>query len=668
MLRRFFRPATAPVGGAVEPSTPKEIKRMHARRVVLYHARNALAKLSWIFYPIGIVWLLLLPRDEFHHKAAVDENALLPGQTTKYFSSMDMYAVSSYRQRVNQLAGESRNAADCAAFIENELKSFDIDSSTQNFLWATNTGAVSGANAYGVYRAPRGDGTEAIVISAPWTGADGKVNAEGVGYVLAMAKFVTKFSHWSKDFVFLVTQPSPIGTRAWLEAYHGQAPKPDAALQYDPLQTHSGAIQEALNLEFGDEGDYAALEILVDGLNGQLPNADLVTTVVQCAQYESIPVSLHQSVTPESFETAWARYRHKADTLVEYVKSQALGLPKGDHALYARYHIESITLRGMKDISGTQYRVSGEQIGRALESALRSFNNLLERLHHAYWFYIMPTATSYIPMSVYLPPVILLSVTLIFESLAMWWRSGEDTFSRRPEKSTRIMPPGDSDETSPPPPTTAGTTLVARSRHLLTFNARVRPVFIPIVTMVICHATGAFALYFAPTMLFMADYGKINPLNMMTGTLVVTATIYGFMIPTLQRLLEGSGASTATGAPAWQVLKSFACLELGASLIALAMLNPALSAFLAVFAVPPFLMARPCQDRFAAQMVALFVASPVGLVGCVAIAGGGLDVAWATVRQGVEGWEAYGAWLLPFICLVYWPLNLAAHVICGMED
>ncbi|KAJ3159788.1 Glycosylphosphatidylinositol anchor attachment 1 protein [Geranomyces michiganensis] len=444
------------------------------------------------------------------------------------------------------------------------------------------------------------------------------------------------------------------------------------ALQYDPLQTHSGAIQEALNLEFGGEGDYGAVEILVDGLNGQLPNADLVTTVVQCAQYEGIPVSLHQSVTPDSFDSNWTRYLHKADTLLEYVKSQALGLPKGDHALYARYHIESITLRGMKDLPGAQYRVSGEQIGRALESALRSFNNLLERLHHAYWFYIMPTVTSYIPMSVYLPPVILLSVTLIFESLAMWWRSGEETPWRRPEKSVKIMPGADTEIS--PPPSTEGTTYISRSRHLPSFDARVRPVFIPIVTLVICHATGAFALYFAPTMLFMADYGKINPLNMMTGTLVVAATIYGFMIPTLQRLLEGSGASSATTAPAWQVLKSFACLELGASLIALAMLNPSLSAFLAVVSVPPFLIAKPCNDRFAAQMIALFVASPVGLLGCVAAlaraggGGGGLDVAWAIVRQSAEGWAAYGAWLLPFVCLIYWPLNLAAHVVCGMED
>ncbi|KAJ3012736.1 hypothetical protein HKX48_006111 [Thoreauomyces humboldtii] len=320
-----------------------------------------------------------------------------------------MFAVSEYRNRVIQVA------AQYAAFIQSELQSFGLDSSTQNFVLLANTQEVPGANAYGVARAPRGDGTEGIVISAPWMGDDGKINAEGVAYVLALAKFVTKFSHWSKDFIFLVTHPSPVGTQAWLEAYHGRSPRPSAPLQYDALDTYSGAIQEALHLEFGGAGEYRAIEVLVDGLNGQLPNADLVTTVVNCAKYEGIPMALHQAVSPDKFDNKWTRYLHKADILSEYVKSQALGLPKSGHSLYARYHIESVTLRGMKELPGAEYVVSGEQIGRALESSLRSFNNLLERLHHAYWFYLMPTASSYIPMSVYIPPVILLAVTLIFE-------------------------------------------------------------------------------------------------------------------------------------------------------------------------------------------------------------------------------------------------------------
>ncbi|KAI8916566.1 Gaa1-like protein [Powellomyces hirtus] len=648
----LFRRKAASAQPSDTPAAVKELRRPHMRRVVAYYVRKTLTLFSWIFYPVGVIWLLLLPRDEFHHKASVDENALLPGQTTKYFSSMDMYAVNSYRLRVNQLASQTRSPAEYAAFIQSELNGFGMEASIQNFVLATNQGATIGANSYGISRAARGDGTEAIVISSPWMDDGGKVNADGVGYVLAFAKFVTKFSHWSKDFIFLVTHPSPMGTRAWLEAYHGEQPGPNDALQYDPLETHSGAIQEALNLEFGGEGDYAAIEILVDGLNGQLPNADLVTTVVNCAQYEGIPVALHQAVTPEKFDSNWTRYLHKADILVEYMKSQALGLPRSDHALYAKYHIESITLRAIKDIPGAQYRVSGEQIGRAIESALRSFNNLLERLHHAYWFYIMPTAASYIPISVYIPPVILLSVTLVFQSLVMWWMSGEPG-QTAPARSQRV-------KDSP---------YVARSPQLSSFNTRTRPIFLPIVTMFLCHATGAFALYMSPTILYIAQHGDINPLNMAACVLIVTAVIYGFMIPTLQRLMEGSGASTATTAPAWMVVKCIACAELGAALIALSTLNPSLSIALAIPSVPAFLLAKPTgsHNSFAIQLIALFLASPIGILGAISLLTG-LGTAQDLVRRSADGWSLYGAWLFPFVLLVYWPLNLVGHVIVGMEQ
>lgn len=53
-------------------------------------------------------------------------------------------------------------------------------------------------------------------------------------------------------------------------------------------------------------------------------------------------------------------------------------------------------------------------LGRAIESTLRSFNNLLERLHASYFFYLLPRPGKFIPVGHYLPAAILLgtSVTL----------------------------------------------------------------------------------------------------------------------------------------------------------------------------------------------------------------------------------------------------------------
>ena len=62
-----------------------------------------------------------------------------------------------------------------------------------------------------------------------------------------------------------------------------------------PLGGYSGSIQAALNLEFSDE-NVNSFEIAIEGINGQLPNLDLVNTVFRLCRKERIPVALHTEV------------------------------------------------------------------------------------------------------------------------------------------------------------------------------------------------------------------------------------------------------------------------------------------------------------------------------------------------------------------------------------
>jgi len=85
----------------------------------------------------------------------------------------------------------------------------------------------------------------------------------------------------------------------------------------------------------------------------------------------------------ELFDLECANARHRIDSLTIYCP-HATG-PHGFHSL-----------------------------GRTVESSLRSLNNLLERLHASYFFYLIPRPDKFIPVGNYLPSVILLgaSVTL----------------------------------------------------------------------------------------------------------------------------------------------------------------------------------------------------------------------------------------------------------------
>lgn len=54
---------------------------------------------------------------------------------------------------------------------------------------------------------------------------------------------------------------------------------------------------------------------------------------------------------------------------------------------------------------------------------MRSFSNLLERLHHSFWFYILLLPGKCLLLSTYIAPVILLSAVLVLHGLKYWWAS-----------------------------------------------------------------------------------------------------------------------------------------------------------------------------------------------------------------------------------------------------
>ena len=63
-------------------------------------------------------------------------------------------------------------------------------------------------------------------------------------------------------------------------------------------------------------------------------------------------------------------------------------------------------------ISYTSYRV--------LESTLRTTNNLLERLHASFFFYLLVGTTTFMKIGSYLPAPILVSTAMLFSGLGEW--------------------------------------------------------------------------------------------------------------------------------------------------------------------------------------------------------------------------------------------------------
>jgi glycosylphosphatidylinositol transamidase len=200
----------------------------------------------------------------------------------------------------------------------------------------------------------------------------------------------------------------------------------------------------------------------VVGLNGRLPNADLVTTVVRSLQYSGIPVTIHDG-EQVPFGVWIDRYPILMRNLWSFVKIQAFGVTTHAHSLFSKYNIEALSLVG---VQGSRFGLS--TIGLGLETLARSLNNLLEKFHHAYWYYFMPTAYSFIPISKYIIPIAIIAGCAIFVSLDLWWTSGE--IAVQPVKDT----------------TRKAWRYAQRQFGVGSFSNKHRPLYIPLLLLCMC--------------------------------------------------------------------------------------------------------------------------------------------------------------------------------------
>ena len=75
------------------------------------------------------------------------------------------------------------------------MKSFHLKTAQQTYdLSEERFGiGVNGTNVYGVLRAPRGDATEAIVLSTSWKTVEGEIDIGGVSLLMALAGYFRRF-------------------------------------------------------------------------------------------------------------------------------------------------------------------------------------------------------------------------------------------------------------------------------------------------------------------------------------------------------------------------------------------------------------------------------------------------------------------------------------------
>ncbi|KAM9198046.1 glycosylphosphatidylinositol anchor attachment 1 protein isoform 2-T2 [Dugong dugon] len=586
------------------------------------------APLCVLSYVAGIAWFLALAFPPLTQGTYMSENAMGSTMVEEQFVGGDRA-----RNFARDFAAHRRKSGALpVAWLERAMRSVGLEVYTQTFSRklpfpdeSHERYMVSGTNVYGILRAPRAAGTESLVLTVP-CGSD-SANSQAVGLLLALAAHFRGQIYWAKDITFLVTDHDLLGTEAWLEAYHDVN---ITGMQSSPLQGRAGAIQAAVALELSSDV-VTSLDVAVEGLNGQLPNLDLLNLFQTFCQKRGLLCTLQGK--PQDWASLDGPLQG-LQTLLLMVLRQASGRPHGPHGLFLRYRVEAVTLRGIN--SFRQYKYDLVAVGKALEGMFRKLNHLLERLHQSFFFYLLPALSRFVSIGLYMPAVSFLLLVLGLKALELWMQLHEA--GAGPEEA------GGTPGRVPPLPQAQDVGLASLVAPLL-----------------ISQAVG-LALYFLPV-LGQHVAARHFPVGEAEAVVLTLLAIYaaGLALP------HNTHRVVSTQAPdrGWMALKLVALIYLALQLGCIALINFSLGFLLAATMVPAAALTEPRGPRplYAALLV---LTSPAAtLLGSLFLwrelqeaplsPAEGWQLFLAALSQGVLEHYTYGALLFPILALGLYP-------------
>ena len=328
-------------------------ERERLRVDVLLRAAEVLALLLFAGGMLFVVFFFPV----LAHRTYFSENALLVNAAAPSYSAGDALIAQKMLERLQECHAPALLAPGGKKFASNEAvgmimaaardvglqvetHAFDMHVSPHTLhrkfgrrgRYDTRPDYIRGTSVVALLRAPRGEGKEAVVLTAEYTDEDGEEHhvLEGEGSVAMLVSLMATLARvpWlSKDVIFLATPKSARRHEAvtsWLRDYHA----------YHMPMIRSGEIWAALALKLPDSGTFDTIGVAFEGEQGQYPNLDLVnvaTSVIRGAgMLPVIPID-HYPLMREKHtrKVELRRARAHAEKLRE-ARERAAHLPHGE--------------------------------------------------------------------------------------------------------------------------------------------------------------------------------------------------------------------------------------------------------------------------------------------------------------------------------------------------
>jgi len=348
---------------------------------------------SVLLYTLGLLWVCLFPLvcittgESKCRGTYFSENALGAGNARSSFASHHI------------VQGEAIGDVAAIGEVEEAMKQVIPNSRTHH------SGAV-----YGILKPLVGaDRRESIIIV-------NHLYTSGLGLSLGISKALSDVTWLSKN-VILVEVSDERQLAAWIKDYYSESSD----------MVRGGTIIGGIVLDFEkpDEGiDH--VEIDVAGIDGKLPNLDLVNLVIyilnskirapvtigsnplmdekQRNKLSDTIMTLSKNITPLR-RTSVKTYLSEMDNLIRFMRDVAFG-NSGWHAYLLPYDIHSLTVK-VHSNSKKSNKVQTEAMGEAVELIVRSISNLSERFHQSYFLYLLPNLRKFVSIGEFFGPLLM---------------------------------------------------------------------------------------------------------------------------------------------------------------------------------------------------------------------------------------------------------------------
>lgn len=223
-----------------------------------------------------------------------------------------------------------------------------------------------GVNVVGILHSPRTSGREALVLSTRSLHEKFKVPMKNP--VSSLALGITLMQHFqnakwlSRDVIFVVADGKyqDEGIRAWLHDYHhflgsygstyfffehafGSLHKNVSSSQRISTQNEfarSGNIRGAISLDFFEE-NFTYLVVCPEGINGKLPNLDLLNAIDRIASFGensyTVLLNVNDPLVKFLYSIQAIDFKNFPIPLLQYISfvlHGAIGVPTGDHGWF----------------------------------------------------------------------------------------------------------------------------------------------------------------------------------------------------------------------------------------------------------------------------------------------------------------------------------------------